>query len=197
MENKNKYPWTKAENTPSDDSFRDVEPILDLPEPPPAPPAGQTLEKPVYAGPEFFGKRRPYKAAEGVYADPEYVKIRPEPPVQAVYAAPRFDRRGEKLSTDRVFEGSKLKRSESETETLDVYAGPEYFGGLPDEPEEDASSVPEPQFMMVYAAPGFFPGENGRNKGGERDLKCERCGAPVKSEYNFCPECGASLLKKI
>lgn len=191
---KNKYPWTKAENEPDGNAGTPEETGIDFPEPPPAPPPGQTLEKPVYAGPEFFGsKRRRETSAEGVYAGPEFFRDRTEPPVQAVYAAPLIIDRKRRPRAEKVYAGPEWPKNIKETEMNEVYAGPEYFGGLPDEPAEDA---PAPQFMMVYAAPGFFPGQNSGNAGSAGQY-CERCGTPVKESYNFCPECGAPLTKKI
>lgn len=186
-----KYPWTKAENESDKRIENFSEPEADFPEPPPAPPPGQTLEKPVYAGPEFMGRRPRERSNDGENAGRGYIKGHNEPPVQAVYAAPRIiDRKG-RPRAEKVYAGPEFPKKEPEM--IEVYAGPEYFERRSDLPD-DAPAVPP--FMAVYAGPEYFSGINGQGAGAYVP-RCEKCGAIVKESYKFCPECGAPLTKKI
>ena len=66
-------------------------------------------------------------------------------------------------------------------------------------------------FMMVYAGPEFYNGgntpgafvdpdtlrENDKKDVGPAKLKCVSCGAPLREEYRFCPECGTPVAREV
>lgn len=133
----------------------------------------------VYAGPEP-GNNKSKKDFEmhDVYAGPEQMgKVSPrDADLRAVYAAPE------------VMERLRA----SDTPQVNMGLGTMYpFNNM---------SQDNQKMALVYAAPGFFPGEQGNAEGSAKVTReiivCPFCGEKTQ-KGNFCENCGNCLKGKV
>ena len=174
-------------------------------------------EKPVYAGPDYFGGGESNK----IYAGPERLAGKPDDddrPVEDVYAGPEFFERpapdgeepedfpGDTTIDDEEEDGFTFDEPTDEDDgpytdgpALLTYAGPEYSPPPAIEP-----------VMCVYAGPEYWNPRNGEPIGAapppetpenkpdipEGDgVTCPACGAVLIEGSEFCHECGMPVKK--
>ena len=122
----------------------------------------------VYAGPDYFEKkRRRPEEVNDVYAGPEFFEKKSSEPeeVNDVYAGPEYFGEPEEPDTEMAEEPEETAAEIPEEEMKESEGKGEPEG----EPETDTAEElpdkirvelpPSPPVMLVYAGPGFFPGD--------------------------------------
>ena len=152
----------------------------------------------LYAGPEYFDKRR---TSDGkVYAGPEFY-INEDPATVEVYAGPEYFEKPSPITEVTHEEEAPLAPEEEKTPPeppifMCVYAGPDYFAGRdPSGAKLEIKTRECPFCGKSYpeAAP-VCPYCNARTAFEDGTIACANCGAHVKPECKFCPECGAKQI---